>query len=165
MTRPRPSPRASLQPVGLDVFDVVSVSEADVEMGDESFRLRFEITRSRKDRRRYRAHLLRAELYRIQPTSPQSKGQPRHQPSDELIWVDWTSILRGYDTPYRARSPAEAEQRVLLETGAFLSHSRGECEGKEGHIWGQCGGSAPASQNNEMHLTRSAMAKRRGPRR
>ncbi len=151
------------QPEAFDLFDIVSVADADVQLGDEVFRLRFEISRSRKTRSQYRAHLLRAELYRIQSTFPQAKGQPAHQPSDELIWVDWSSILRGYDRAYRARSLEDAEQRVLLATSAFLRHSRGECDGREGHIWGQCAGTAPASQNDERHLTRPAKARRRGP--
>jgi hypothetical protein len=128
----------------LNLFDVAKVSESEVELGDESFRVRVEITRSRRTPGMFRANVWRTEYYRIQPTFPQKRGRPVHQPSDEIIWLDSTAVLRAYGEPYRAGSLAEAEQLVLDELRAWVRHTRAECGGPK-HTWGECPAGAKAS--------------------
>ena len=116
----------------LDLYDLVRVSEFDLGLGEESFRVRLELARSRSSRGTFRASVRRAEMYRIQST--------HHEPSDEMVLVDWSGILRQFREPFSAPSVAAAERLVLGEVEAWLSHSRGECEGDANHPWGECRG-------------------------
>jgi hypothetical protein len=124
----------------LDLFDLVRTSEFDLGLGEESFRVRLELDRSRSSRRTFRASVRRAELYRIQSTFPLKDGRPAHEPSDEMVLVDWSGILRRFCEPFSAPSVAAAERLVLGEVDAWLSHSRGECEGEANHTWDECRG-------------------------
>jgi hypothetical protein len=122
----------------LEFFELKRAIEADVILGDEGFRLRVEITRSRRRRSVYRANIWATEYFRIQSTSPSTDGKPAHEPSDELLWVNWTSILRRYfSEAFNARSTAAAEAIVLADVLAWVHHSLAECSGKE-HTWGEC---------------------------
>jgi hypothetical protein len=124
----------------LDLYDLVRVSEFALGVGEESFRVRLELARSRSSRRTFRASVRRAELYRIQSAFPLKDGRPAHEPSDEIVLVDWSGILRRFREPFSAPSVAEAERLVLDEVDAWLCHSRGECEGDANHIWAECRG-------------------------
>jgi hypothetical protein len=124
----------------LDLYDLVRVSEFDLGLGEESFRVRLELARSRSSRRTFRASVRRAELYRIQSTFPLKHGRPQHEQSDEMALVDWSGILRLFREPFSAPSVAAAERLVLGEVDASLCHSRGECEGDANHTWGECRG-------------------------
>jgi hypothetical protein len=72
---------------------LVQIVEFDVVLGDDSFALRVELFQDKTRRRTFRANIWRNELYRIQSTFPQkpSTGQPEHQPSDEVILIDWST--------------------------------------------------------------------------
>jgi hypothetical protein len=128
----------------LELFDVVRVSEFQLDLGDESFRIRLEMTRSRRTPRLYRANVWRTEYFRIQPTFPQKQGRPAHKPSDEIVWLDWTGVLRAYGEPFRAGSLAKAEELALDELGAWVHHTRAECGGPK-HTWGECPAGAKTS--------------------
>jgi len=137
--RPRKKPKASARQEVFELYDVVKATESELVLGDESFRIKVELTRSRTRPSSFRANIWAAELYRIQSTFPQTKGRPAHRPSDELICVSWTSVLRRCGEQFQARSVARAEGMILSELAAWLRHSRGECERKP-HTWGECCG-------------------------
>ena len=145
----------------LDLYDLVRVSELDLALGEESFRMRLELARSRGRPHTFRASVCRAERYRIQSTFPQKRGRPQHEPSDELVWVDWSSILRQYREPFLAPSLAAAERLLVGEVTAWLCHTRGECKGDPSHTWGECPSGRRASQNNQMQRTAPGKTKRR----
>ena|SRR2546428_2452913 len=137
--RSRKKPKASVRQEVCELYDVVKATESELVLGDESFRIKVELTRSRTRPSSFRANIWAAELYRIQSTFPQTKGRPAHRPSDELICVSWTSVLRRCGERFQARSVARAEGMILSELAAWLRHSRGECERKP-HTWGECCG-------------------------
>jgi hypothetical protein len=140
--RSRQKPAARRQPATrradpLALYDLIRATECDVVLGDDSFRVRVELTRSRRSLRRFRANVWAAERYRIQSTFPQAGGRPTDQPSDELVWVNWSTLLRMGDTPFSAPSVTRAETIVLDELRAWVRHARGEC-GSDSHTWGDC---------------------------
>ena len=120
------------------LYDLVRSVQFKVQLGDTADDLRLEILRSRKKPFKYRAALWRLEFFRIQSTFPQDNGVPSHEPSDEFIWVDSTTILRKYDSPFSARSIAAAEKLVLAEVMSWASHSVGKCSGRPNHAWPEC---------------------------
>ena len=67
--------------------------EFDARLGDEVVHLRLEILKELGKTDRFRAHLWRRELYRIQPTFPQTEGIPDHSPADEEVLVAWDEML------------------------------------------------------------------------
>src|SRR5258708_12282938 len=78
------------------LYALVKTVEFNVVLGDDSFTLRVELFQDETRRRTFRANIWRNEFYRIQSTFPQksSTGQPEHQPSDEVILIDWSTNLR-----------------------------------------------------------------------
>jgi hypothetical protein len=155
-------PRA--EALSLDLYDLVEVTQCELRLSEDAFRVRVELFRNRTKTSLYRASLWREELYRLQPTLPLKRGRPSHQPSDETIWVDWTAILRRCYQPFVARSSKNAQGLVLRDVEAWLRHTRAECGGDMLHTWAECAPRKSASQNKRMQLTRSAKAGRRGPR-
>ncbi len=123
----------------LDLHDLVRVTECQLALGEDAFRLRIELTRSRQAPRRFRANVWRTDFYRIQPTFPQTKRGLLHKPCDEQVWVEW-SILRYYHAPFAAPSVAAAEKLVLTEVESWIRHARAECGVSAPHPWGDCAG-------------------------
>lgn len=121
----------------LELFDVARTTEFELELGDESFRVRVELTHSRQLATRYRANVWRTELYRIRPSVSQRTDKPANQDADEYLWVGWTSMLREYGDSFTAASLGEAESLVLDEIRAWIRHTTGECDSSE-HTWGEC---------------------------
>jgi hypothetical protein len=63
----------------------------------------------------------------MQSTFPQRDGVPLHEPSDELVLVEYSSYLRRELDPssFEADSPKEARELVERALLAFLDHSTG----------------------------------------
>jgi len=133
-------PNSPVRHEAFELYDLVRITESDLTLGEESFRIRVEVTRSRSRPSSFRANIWAAELYRIQSTFPQREARPEHRQSDQLIWVSWTSVLRRCGEQFQARSVERAEDTVLSELAAWVRHSRGDCERKP-HAWGECRGS------------------------
>src|SRR5260370_7609984 len=89
------------------LYALVKTVEFDVVLGDDSFALRVELFQDKTRRQTFRANIWRNELYRIQSTFPQnpSTGRPEHQPSDEVILIDWSSNLRGNSSSFNPPTP------------------------------------------------------------
>ena len=116
----------------LQLFDVLRTVEFDIELGEEHFRVRVQTSRSRARPVRYRVDVAQLEFYRLRPSfGPKI--------ADEKVWVDWSAILRGFDAPFRARSAADAERKVLREIEAWIAHSMARCS-DEPHVWRDCPG-------------------------
>jgi hypothetical protein len=98
----------------LDAYQLERTIELDINYGveDENISIRIEILRNLKKDGFYRSRVIRSELYRIQSTFPQQDGNPKHQPSDELIWVD-DNFLWSYDDDILASSYDSALKIVL----------------------------------------------------
>jgi len=109
------------------VYALVKTVEFDVDLGDDSFALRVELFQDKTRRRTFRAKIWRNEFYRIQSTFPQqpSTGQPEHQPSDEVILIDWSTNVRGNYSVFKAASSAAALNMVLKAIRAALDHITG----------------------------------------
>src|SRR5439155_4159366 len=92
---------------------------------DDSFAIRVELLQDKTRTQTFRAKIWRNELYRIQSTFPQksSTGQPEHQPSDEVILVDWSTYVRGDYSVFKAASSAAALNMVLKAIRATLDHA------------------------------------------
>jgi len=130
MSSGRKPRRTARHGVGEELFDLIKITEFDLHLGEESFRIRVELTR-------FRANVWRAEHYRIQSTFPQNSGRPGHEPSDELVWVNWSEILRTCNKVFVSPSVARAGEAVFNELYAWIRHTRGECDSKP-HVWGEC---------------------------
>jgi len=109
------------------LYALVKTVEFDVVLGDDSFALRVELFQDKTRRQTFRANIWRNELYRIQSTFPQnpSTGRPEHQPSDEVVLIDWSSNLRGNYSVFKAASSAAALNMVLKAIRAALDHAAG----------------------------------------
>src|SRR5258708_32282079 len=109
------------------LYALVKTVEFDVVLGDDSFALRVELFQGKTRRQTFRANIWRNELYRIQSTFPQnpSTGRPEHQPSDEVVLIDWSSNLRGNYSVFKAASSPPALIIVLTAIQAVLDHAAG----------------------------------------
>ena len=109
------------------LYALVKTVEFDVVLGDDSFTLRVELFQDKTRRRTFRANIWRNEFYRIQSTFPQksSTAQPEHQPSDEVILIDWSTNVRGDYSVFKAASSAAALNMVLKAIQAALDHATG----------------------------------------
>jgi len=107
------------------LYELVKTVEFDVVLGDDSFALRVELFEDKTRRRTFRANIWRNEFYRIQSTFPQnaSTAQPEHQPSDEVILIDWSTNLRGNFSVFKATSSTAALNLVLKAIRAALDHN------------------------------------------
>jgi hypothetical protein len=77
--------------------EIVKVFEAEADSGSsngyDDLRFRIELIVDVVKPDNVRARIWRKEFYRLQPTFPQEKLQPKHEPCDELILIEETSIL------------------------------------------------------------------------
>lgn len=102
-------------------YELVKVLEIDVDIGNEQFSLRLELLQCTLESNCFRAHISRPEFCRIQSTFPQNQeGQPVHQPSDEVIFVNWSYYLSRDYTRFEALSPDDAIQLVLNDIEQVL---------------------------------------------
>lgn len=102
-------------------YELVKVLEVDVDIDNEQFPLRLKLLQCTSDSNYFRAYISRPEFYRIQSTFPQNQeGQPVHQPSDEVIFVDWSYYLSRDYTRFEALSLDDAIQSVLNDIEQVL---------------------------------------------
>jgi len=77
--------------------EIVKVFEITVAFnspeGGDTLDFRVELMRDYKDKKKMKAKIWRKEFYRIQPTFPQQKGLPEHEPCDELLLVEETGLI------------------------------------------------------------------------
>lgn len=108
-------------------YALVKTVQFDVALGDDSFALRVELFQDRTRRQMFRANIWREEFYRIQSTFPQnpSTGQPAHEPSDEVILIDWSTNVRANFSAFKAASSTVALNMVLKAIRAALDHATG----------------------------------------
>jgi hypothetical protein len=99
---------------------LVDTVELTFAVGDDEIQLRVEILECIEPKGCYTARLWRYEHYRIQPTFPQSGGEPTHEASDELILKEF----EGFESPLREPKafPAlmAARDYVLQELAVWL---------------------------------------------
>lgn len=118
------------------LHDLLRTSDLDIAFPNETLRLRLEVFRSRSSPRTYRVALWSLNTFRMRPSFLAHGGTLRT--SDEMIWVDFSAILRDLEGPLRGRSAAEVERRVLKELKLWVAHCRGTCSNVP-HVWGKCG--------------------------
>ncbi len=99
-------------------YELLKVLEFDVDIYNEQFALRLELLQCTSDSNCFRAHIWRTEFYRIQSTFPQN--EETHQPSDEVIFVDWSYYLSEDYTRFQAISPDDAIQLILNDIEQVL---------------------------------------------
>lgn len=113
-------------------FIVEKTLEIDAQVGDDVFLLRIEISRAVRRRHVFRVRFWRTETFRLQPTFPQdAHGNPRDEPSDELILADWSHCVRGEWDEFRADSREAVQLKVLREVGRSLRHFGGHVGASE----------------------------------
>jgi len=110
------------------VFELVATFEFDMTLGeDASWPTRVELYQAAQEPNLFRCRVWQSELYRIQSTFPQIADVPAHEPSDELVLVDYSHYLRSSWDPwaFEADSPEAARRLVEQALLAFLDHATG----------------------------------------
>jgi hypothetical protein len=110
--------------VGNKIYELIKTVEFDVTLGDDGFTVRIELFRSTTNVNHFRAHIWRSEFFRIQSTFPQDgkTHQPADQPSDELIFTDYSSQFKGRYSDFQAESEDVALQVIFDDYKSFLKH-------------------------------------------
>ena len=111
-----------------EIYELARMIEFDVALGEGSFNLRIELLRAISSQHRFRAHIWRSEFYRIQSTFPQDDEthKPVDPPSDELIFIDYSTQLGGDYSDFPAEDDTAALQMVLDDFQNHLKHIAGE---------------------------------------
>lgn len=77
--------------------EVVKVFELEADSNPESgyaaLRFRIELIADHEKPHRIMARIWRKDFYRLQPTFPQERSQPKLEECDELVFVEETSIV------------------------------------------------------------------------
>ena len=104
------------------IYELFKTIEFDVAIGDDGFSLRIELLRAISSSNHFRVHAWRSEFFRIQSTFPQeSKShRPADLPSDELIFIDYSTQLKGDYSDFRAENEIAALQLILDDCQQFL---------------------------------------------
>ena len=110
------------------IFELIETFEFDMTLADDCWPTRIELYRATESPNLYRCRVWQAESYRIQSTFPQAAGAPAHEPSDEVVLVEYSSYLRCDWNPssFEASSPSAARELVEKALLAFLDHATGE---------------------------------------
>jgi len=110
------------------VYELVKTIEFDVALDEDGFNLRIELFCAIASQNHFRAHIRRSEFYRIQSTFPQAgeTHEPVDPPSDELIFIDYSSQLSGDYSDFQAEDEATALQLILDDCQRFLKRVAGE---------------------------------------
>src|SRR6266496_4557068 len=116
------NPKRSRAP--LRVFEIVQTFETEeiaVEDPDlPRFVFRVELLKDSRPGGRFQARLYRKETFRLQPTFPQEAGQPKYDPSDEVILVG--DSFRSWEE-FQGRTAKEVLARVLSEIRKIFNRS------------------------------------------
>ena len=118
----------SHQFVKSNIYELIRTIEFDIAMGIDGFYVRVELFCSLAHPNKYRAHIWRSEFYRIQSTFPQDSQthQPLDLPSDELIFIDFSTQLSGDYSDFHAENETVAIQLILDDCQQFLKRVMGE---------------------------------------
>lgn len=110
-----------------NVYELIRTLEFDVTLGEDSFNLRIELFRATSNPGYFRAHIWRSEFYRIQSTFPQNHEthEPVDLPSDELVFVDYSTQLSGDYSAFQAEDVTSAIQLILDDCQGFLKRVAG----------------------------------------
>jgi hypothetical protein len=110
------------------IFELIKTIDFDVALGTDGFNLRIELLRAISAPNHFRAHIWRSEFYRIQSTFPQNyeTHDPADPPSDELIFIDYSTQLGGDYSDFQADDETVALQMVLDDCQRFLKRIMGE---------------------------------------
>ena len=107
--------------------ELVRTLDFELTLGDEMWPIRIEIYRGIADSSWFRCRVWQAENYRIQSTFPMdSRGTPKHHPSDELILVDWSTYLSVNVDWFQASTVEEATEEILTSIMGFVERTTGE---------------------------------------
>jgi len=111
-----------------EIYELSRAIEFDVALGTDGFHLRIELFSAPTRPNTFRARVWRSEFYRIQSTFPQDSKthQPADPPSDELIFVDFSTQLSGDYSNFRAQDETAALQLILDDCLQFLKRVTGE---------------------------------------
>ncbi len=106
------------------IYEIIKVVELDLQLGDESWPVRFELFQNTETAGHFRCRIWQAERFRIQSTSPSSPdGTPQDQPSDELILIRFDGPKMDDYEDFTAAGPDAALAAVLRDFGRFLEHT------------------------------------------
>jgi hypothetical protein len=102
----------------------------EMTLGDEMWPVRVELYQGIVDKSWFRCRVWQAENYRIQSTFPcDSSGKPQHDPSDEVILVDWSTSLPEELEWFQAETPERAIAHVLASILSVIERITGESGG------------------------------------
>jgi hypothetical protein len=109
------------------IYELVKTIEFDIEL-DTGFTLRIELLRSISESRRFRAHIWGTEFFRLQSTFPQDAAteRPAHEPSDEIILVDYSHLLSRKYEDFESETVESAAQSILDDCKKLLVHATGQ---------------------------------------
>ena len=108
------------------VYELVTTTEVDLQLGDDFMPMRFEIFRNTQKKGRFRCRMWEGELHRLRPTFPQKNGKPLHI-SDAFIFVEWLGGPgMGRYEDFTAPSAVKALQIVIEDFKKFLKHTTGK---------------------------------------
>lgn len=106
------------------IYEMLKVLELDLQLGDESWPIRFELFRNTEIKGRFRCRIWQAEYFRIQSTFPSSaRGKPKHPSSDELILIKFDGPKLGDYDDFTAPNADAAMAVVLRDFERFLEHT------------------------------------------
>lgn len=110
------------------IHELIRTVEFDIALGKDRFHVRVELFRALANPNKFRAHIWRNEFYRIQSTFPQDNKthQPTDPPSDELIFIDFSTQLTGDYSDFHADDETAALQLILDDRQQFLKRVMGE---------------------------------------
>jgi hypothetical protein len=115
--------------------ELVRTLDFEMTWGDELWPIRIELYQGVVDRSWFRCRVWQAEYYRIQATFPQDSGmgEPKHDPSDEMILVDWSTNLPKVGW-FQAETPERAIEEVLALILDVIERITGEGQEKPGNL-------------------------------
>jgi len=106
------------------IYELLKVLELDLQLGDESWPIRFELFRNTDVKGRFRCRIWQAEYFRIQSRFPSGpRGKPKHPPSDELILIKLDGPKIGDYDDFKAPNAEAAMATVLRVFKRFLEHT------------------------------------------
>jgi hypothetical protein len=113
------------------VYELEKIIEFDIELSDVRNTLRIELFRNLSEPRHFRAHIWGSEFFRIQSSFPRDRvtDQPAHEPSDEIVLVDYSHYLSGDYRDFEAESLESAAAMILDDCRRFLNHISGQNKG------------------------------------
>lgn len=95
-------------------YDLVKTGEMEFELGEETVRLTIEIFRNQAKPHDFYARIWDCELFRLQPTFPQSeKGEPKHKTDDPIRVERSPQFLARDFIPTEVKDGQEAFRKIV----------------------------------------------------